>query len=223
MNRIIFLDTETTGLKFEEGHRIVDIAAVESINRVITGRHFHSYVNPLRNSDIKAFEIHQLSEEFLSNKPLFEDIAQEFLEFIGDATLVIHNAQFDLGFINHELNKSRLPLLTNQIIDSLTTARSEIKGLSSYRLDALCDYFKVDRSKRIFHGALLDAELLAEVYLQLTRKQSGLDINSFDHLQFKKYWLNNPPKVREFIPNEIDLKENQELVKKIAKNSPSLW
>ena len=165
--REIVLDTETTGFEPNEGDRIVEIGAVELFNHLPTGRTYHQYINPKRNMPEAAFNVHGLSEEFLSDKPVFKDIAQEFIDFIKDSKLVIHNASFDMKFLNAELgwiNRPALPM--HQAIDTLAIARRKFPG-SPASLDALCRRFGIDNSSRTLHGALLDSEILAEVYLEL--------------------------------------------------------
>lgn len=174
--RQIFLDTETTGLDPRSGHRIVEIAAVEMCNRQLTGRHFHYYLNPERESDASALQIHGLTREFLQDKQKFREICEAFLEFIESAELLIHNAPFDVGFLDHELGLIKLPPLKNycaEITDTLMLAKELHPGKRN-NLDALCERYQVDHSKRTLHGALLDAELLAEVYLAMTRGQESL-------------------------------------------------
>jgi len=178
MKREIVLDTETTGLNPATGDRIVEIGCVELINHLPTGKHLHLYVNPERSMPEEAFRVHGLSEEFLSDKPLFSDIAEQFMEFLGDATLVIHNAAFDIGFLNAELERIRRPRLVNEVIDTVMVARSVFPG-ARVSLDALCKTFGIDNSKRVLHGALLDSEILAEVYLELIGgRQVGLELVS---------------------------------------------
>ena len=165
--REIVLDTETTGFEPSEGDRIVEIGAVELFNHLPTGRTYHQYINPKRNMPEAAFNVHGLSEEFLSDKPVFKDIAQEFIDFIKDSKLVIHNASFDMKFLNAELgwvNRPALPM--HQAIDTIAIARRKFPG-SPASLDALCRRFGIDNSSRTLHGALLDSEILAEVYLEL--------------------------------------------------------
>jgi len=165
--REIVLDTETTGFEPSEGDRIVEIGAVELFNHLPTGRTYHQYINPKRNMPEAAFNVHGLSEEFLSDKPVFKDIAQKFTDFIKDSKLVIHNASFDMKFLNAELgwvNRPALPM--HQAIDTLAIARRKFPG-SPASLDALCRRFGIDNSSRTLHGALLDSEILAEVYLEL--------------------------------------------------------
>lgn len=165
--REIVLDTETTGLKPAEGHRIVEIGCVELRNHIPTGNAFHKYINPERDMPTEAFQVHGLSEGFLSDKPVFAEIVGEFLEFIGDSKLVIHNAAFDTAFINAELKPlgfASIPM--SQTVDTVRMARDKFPGAQA-NLDALCRRFNIDSSARTKHGALLDAELLAEVYLEL--------------------------------------------------------
>lgn len=165
--REIVLDTETTGLDPFTGDRIVEIGAVELFNHMPTGKTYHQYINPQRDMPAGAFAVHGLSEEFLSNKPLFKDIAQAFLDFAGDAPLVIHNASFDMKFLNAELKWCKHPLLPmSQALDTLEIARKKYPGAKN-SLDALCRRFAINNSARTLHGALLDSEILAEVYLEL--------------------------------------------------------
>ena len=165
--REIILDTETTGLDPASGHRIIEIGCVEIFNKVKTGAFFQVYINPERDVPMEAFKIHGISSEFLKDKKKFAKIAHEFLEFIGDTTLVIHNARFDLKFLNFELKKISLPEINiKNVVDTLDMARRKFPG-SPASLDALCKRFNINLSKRDKHGALLDSELLAEVYLGL--------------------------------------------------------
>jgi DNA polymerase-3 subunit epsilon len=166
--REIILDTETTGLNPKDGHKIVEIGCIEMVNRVRTGKFFHHYINPKRDMPIEAYNIHGISSEFLQDKPIFQVIAREFIEFIEGATLIIHNASFDLKFLNHELSLVKLPSINDKlVIDTLLMARKKFPG-SPASLDALCKRFNIDLTKRDKHGALLDSELLAEVYIELT-------------------------------------------------------
>lgn len=165
--REIVMDTETTGLEPAEGHRIVEIGAVELFNQLPTGRTYHQYINPQRAMPKEAFDVHGLGDDFLRDKPLFKTIAPAFLEFIGDARLVIHNASFDMKFLNAELEAAGFPTLPlNRALDTVAVARKKFPG-SPASLDALCRRFGVDNSAREKHGALLDSEILAEVYLEL--------------------------------------------------------
>lgn len=176
MLRQILLDTETTGLSTEEGHRIIEIGCLEMVNRRLTGKHFHRYLNPERKIDPGAVEVHGLTAEFLSDKPLFSEIFNELLAFIDGAELIIHNAPFDVGFLNYEFKQANRPNLIQDhcsILDTLQLARRKHPGQRN-SLDALCQRYNVDNSNRQFHGALLDAELLAQVYVHLTGGQTQL-------------------------------------------------
>lgn len=165
--REIVLDTETTGFEPSEGHRIVEIGGVELFNHVPTGRTYHQYINPQRPMPAEAFAVHGLGDEFLRDKPLFREVGQAFLDFVGDAKLVIHNAAFDMKFLNAELGWASLRVLPmDQAVDTLAIAKRRFPG-SPASLDALCRRFGVDNSAREKHGALLDSEILAEVYLEL--------------------------------------------------------
>ena len=178
--RQIVLDTETTGLETSQDHRIIEIGCVELVNRKLTGKHYHQYINPQRKVDEGAMQVHGITDEFLEDKPLFANIVDEFLAFVGDAELVIHNAPFDVGFINHELSKlTKYPKSIAglcSIIDTLAIARNKHPGQRN-NLDALCKRYAVDNSQRDLHGALLDAEILADVYLIMTGGQVNLNIN----------------------------------------------
>ena len=165
--REIVLDTETTGLDPGQGHRLVEVGCVELLNRIPTGATFHAYLNPEREVPAEAYAIHGLSTEFLSDKPLFLDVADDFLAFIADAPLVIHNASFDHGFLNAELKRIERELIARErLIDTLMLARRK-HSAGPYNLDALCARYGIDNSRRSKHGALLDAEILAEVYVEL--------------------------------------------------------
>jgi DNA polymerase-3 subunit epsilon len=176
MREIVF-DTETTGLSPLNGDRVVEIGCVEMFNRCETGRSFHSYFNPGRSMPIEAENVHGLSERFLSDKPVFADVVEELLAFIGEAPMIAHNASFDFGFINHELGACGRPsVCMTRMVDTLAIARQKFPG-AKHSLDALCSRFGVDRSQRIKHGALLDAQLLAQVYVELTGgRQIGLGL-----------------------------------------------
>ena len=177
--REIVLDTETTGLSPRDGHRIVEIGCVELVNHVATGETYHQYVNPERPMPEEAFAIHGLSEEFLSDQPVMADVMDGFVEFAGDAALVIHNAEFDMRFINAELDrlgKDELPM--SRAVDTVRMAREKFPGAPA-SLDALCRRFNIDNSSRSLHGALLDAQLLAEVYLELIGgRQPNLELKA---------------------------------------------
>jgi DNA polymerase-3 subunit epsilon len=179
MMRQIILDTETTGLDPVKGHRIIEIGCLELVNRRLTGKVFHYYLNPERDIDTGAVAVHGITKEFLANKPKFNEILPNFLEFVTDAELVIHNAPFDLGFINAELKKSKHKKSIETyctVLDTLVLARKNYPGQRN-SLDALCKRLKVDNSNRKYHGALLDAELLAEVYLQMTGGQVAMNLS----------------------------------------------
>lgn len=177
--REIVLDTETTGLSPHEGHRLVEIGCLELFNHVATGKVYHTYIDPERDMPDGAFQVHGLSTEFLRGKPKFAEVADAFLAFIGDDPLVIHNASFDMTFINWELEKAgRAPLPRSRAVDTLEIARQRFPGAQN-NLDALCRRFGVDNSGRTRHGALLDSELLAEVYLELMGgRQPGLVLHA---------------------------------------------
>jgi len=177
--RQIVLDTETTGLDPSQGHKIIEIGCVELFNRRLTGRHYHQYINPEREIDAGALAVHGISNAMLNDKPVFARIADAFLEFVGDAELVIHNAAFDIGFIDSELNSLRpgFGSITKRcnVIDTLLMARNKHPGQKN-NLDALCKRYGVDNSQRDLHGALLDAEILADVYLLMTGGQTALSL-----------------------------------------------
>src|SRR5215831_12904937 len=165
--REIVLDNETTGLDPYQGHRLVEIGCIELVNRIPSGQTFHRYLNPERDVPAEAFAVHGLSADFLKNKPLFSEVAVEFVDFIADAPLVIHNASFDIGFINAELERAGHAIVSrDRLVDTLLLARRKHAGAAN-RLDDLCARYGIDNSRRTKHGALLDAELLAEVYLEL--------------------------------------------------------
>jgi len=179
--RQIILDTETTGLEPSDGHRIIEIGCVELVNRRITGNTYHQYIQPDRVIDAGAREVHGITDQFLADKPRFADITEEFVAFIRGAELIIHNAPFDVGFINHEfslLGKSMAPLSDHcTIVDTLAIARRLHPGQRN-NLDALCKRYQIDNSQRELHGALLDAEILADVYLAMTGGQATLSLDS---------------------------------------------
>ncbi len=180
--RQIFLDTETTGLSPENGDRVIEIGCVEMVNRRLTGRNLHHYLNPERPNSEDAVRIHGLTDEFLADKPLFAAVVDELLEYLAGAELVIHNAAFDLGFLDEELRRvGRAPLREHVagVVDSLLLAREMFPGKSN-SLDALCRRLEVDNTNRTLHGALLDAGLLAEVYIRMTRGQESLVIDGLD-------------------------------------------
>ncbi|MBU3022701.1 DNA polymerase III subunit epsilon [Aestuariibacter sp. A3R04] len=178
--RQIVLDTETTGIEPREGHRIIEIGCVEVINRKLTGNHFHVYINPQREIEQEAIEVHGITNEFLADKPVFADVADDFIRFIDGGQLVIHNAAFDVGFMDHEfaMNASTATVKTHDIctvLDTLLLARKMHPGQKN-NLDALCKRYGIDNSHRQLHGALLDAEILADVYLMMTGGQTKLNL-----------------------------------------------
>ncbi len=178
--RQIFLDTETTGLSPESGDRVIEIGCVEMLNRRLSGRNLHFYLNPERANSEDAVKVHGLTDEFLADKPLFGAVADEFLEYVSGAEIVIHNAAFDVGFLNEELRRLGRPKFTefvSGVNDSLMMAREMFPGKSN-SLDALCKRLEVDNSNRSLHGALLDAGLLADVYINMTRGQNSLVIDA---------------------------------------------
>ena len=224
--RRIALDTETTGLNPLDGHRIVEIGCIELDVNIPTGKEWHAYVNPQRAMPEAAFAVHGLSEAFLLKKPLFKDIAKDFFDFITGAELVIHNAKFDIGFLNSELKRIGMPLIEmKNTIDTVQLAREKIPGAAA-SLDALCKRFEIDLSIREKHGALLDAKLLAEVYLELTGgRQASLTL-----IQKNKEKINEEAKEEKQSLEELkfeiakltekDKEEHKEMLKKI--NSP-IW
>lgn len=178
MIREIVLDTETTGLDPKSGDRLIEIGCIELIGHLPTGKHYQAYINPDRDVPIGAQSVHGITDEFLKDKPKFAAVVDEFLAFVGDATLVIHNAQFDMGFLNHELKLLGRPALESDVIDTVALARKKFPGARA-SLDALCQRFNIDISHRSLHGALKDVELLAKVYLELIGgRQTGLGLSS---------------------------------------------
>ena len=216
--RQIFLDTETTGLDPAQGHRIIEIAAIEMINRQVTNNQFHTYINPEREIDEAAQEVHGLTLEFLSDKPSCDSISESFINFIADSELIIHNAPFDIGFLNMELGRIKKGVVEDfveMITDSLVMAR-ELRPGQRNNLDALCRYYEVDNSERNLHGALLDSLLLAEVFIGMTRGQDALEIDFNNQeklsIDFDKKILN---KLRIIRASETDLELHQDYLKKI--------
>lgn len=220
--REIVLDTETTGLDPAAGHRIVEIGCVELINHLPTGRHFHRYVNPERDMPTEAFAVHGLSAEFLAGHPVFAEVVGDFLEFIGDAPLVIHNAEFDMGFVNAEIGRLGFPPLPRQrAVDTVAIARRRFPGAQA-NLDALCRRFEIDNSSRTKHGALLDAELLAEVYLELIGgRQPGLELAAVRAaIASPAAIVREPRPARPHAPSPDELEAHQAFV---AKLKNPLW
>ena len=231
--RQIVLDTETTGLDPDQGHRVIEIGCVEIQNRRLTGNHFHYYLNPDRDIDEAAIEVHGLTREFLSDKPRFKQIEKEFLEFVRGAELVIHNAPFDIGFLDAELKRSKSEV-TNMasvcgVLDSLVLAREKHPGQRN-NLDALCKRYGVDNTQRDLHGALLDAEILADVYLVMTSGQSSLSLRADDDedpaAQHAVRELDpNRPALPVIAATEEELAEHQARLEALAKSSARgcLW
>ena len=224
--RQVFLDTETTGLYPAQGHRIIEIAAVEAINRRVTDKHFHVYLNPDREIDAAAQEVHGITLEFLQDKPRFADIVNELLDFVADAELVIHNAPFDMGFLNAELGKAGLENLektAGNIIDTLKMAKDMRPGQRN-NLDALCRHFGIDNSKRTLHGALLDAELLAEVYMAMTRGQDSLMMDMLEEAlpQSEEGETLNAISLKVLSASAEELGEHEAYVKALNKGD-NLW
>ena len=203
MTRHIILDTETTGLSPEQGHRIVEIGAIEMINFSPTGKQLHIYVNPEREMEAEAERIHGLSTAFLSDKPLFIDIAQQLIDFIGDDDLVIHNAPFDVGFLNAELLRCKIaPLSMDRVIDTLSLARQKFPGAQA-SLDALCRRFDIDNTHRDLHGALVDADLLASVFVELKGgRQPGLALQTEQEESHNKTVQDNTLSLSGFLVEE---------------------
>lgn len=221
--REIVLDTETTGLDPQAGHRVVEIGCIELVNLVATGRTFHVYFNPEMPMPAGAQDVHGLSDEFLSDKPLFADKAAEFLEFLGEDQLVIHNAQFDIGFLNAELERAGHKKLSNPYIDTVSVARRKFPGQRA-SLDSLCERFGIDNSNRVKHGALLDSELLAEVYLELSggrQRDLGLAAEATTAVSTTLVVANLPVRPpRPHAPSEEELAAHAAFLKQI---SDPLW
>lgn len=231
--RQIVLDTETTGMDVKLDNRIVEIGCVEIINRRLTGNNFHVYINPERDSEEGALEVHGLTSEFLSDKPLFRDIAQDFVDYISGAELIIHNAGFDVPFLNHELQKleGNQTLIKDlcSVVDSLSIARQKHPGQKN-TLDALCKRYGIDNSGRELHGALLDAELLADVFLLMTGGQRDLSWESAD--ASKNSYGNSQEAAKKIAREKLTLKilkaNNEELsahqaiLEKLRKSNPEM-
>jgi DNA polymerase-3 subunit epsilon len=198
--RQVILDTETTGLEPSQGHRIIEIGCVEMVNRKLTGNHYHQYIQPEREIEEQAIEVHGITNEFLKDKPIFATIAQDFLDFVKDSELVIHNAPFDIGFLDHELKLighqcQSIVEHSGRMMDTLVLARQKHPGQKN-NLDALCKRYDVDNSQRDLHGALLDAEILADVYLMMTGGQTALQLNSGDSVDSGANQLMNKENIR---------------------------
>ena len=217
-NKLIMLDTETTGLKPQEGHRIIEIGAVVVMNREITDTHYHQYINPKFDVDPEALAVHGLSNEFLADKPLFARVVDEFIAFVEGAELVIHNAAFDVGFINHELNLCGKDFQIEdicKITDSLDFAKKKHPGAKN-NLDALCRRYGISNEHRTLHGALLDSEILALVYLAMTGGQTKLNLDASNQQNNKtiEFDLSSLPSLLEVIPTDDEVKAHLEWLKK---------
>jgi DNA polymerase III subunit epsilon len=226
-NRIVVLDTETTGLNPQDGHRIIEIGCVELINRRATGNRFHVYINPGRDIDQGAIEVHGITNQFLEDKPRFGDILDDFIAFIKGAELVIHNAPFDVGFINYEfslLEKAETVDEYSAVFDTLAFARKKHPGQRN-SLDALCKRYSIDNSHRELHGALLDAEILADVFLLMTGGQSSLldegesAGQESKSIQRPTHLANNRPALTVIYCSAEELVEHQQCLDAIAKDS----
>ncbi len=214
----VFLDTETTGLSFRDGHKIVEIACIETKDLITTGKVFHKLINPKRSVPEEAFEIHGFSQEFLSDKETFDQIADEFLSFIKDKKIIIHNASFDLGFLNGELGSIQKEKINKKlIIDSLEVARNKFPGTSN-SLDALCKRFNIDLSRRSKHNALLDCELLREAYISLLdAKEPKFNLtNTVSEINIKKAKDYNKKIVK---ISEVEIKKHKEFLKSELKKN----
>ena len=198
--REIVMDTETTGLDPLRGDRLVEIGCLEIFNRMPTGQTFHVYINPERDMPQEAFNVHGLSAEFLSTKPLFHEVVDDFMNFIGDSPLVIHNGMFDLGFINAELDRIKRPAVPRErLVDTLLLARRKHPGVSN-RLDDLCSRYAIDNSRRTKHGALLDAELLAEVYVDLVGARQSQLLLASDAQEIRVNAAGDAPRRQRLVP-----------------------
>jgi DNA polymerase-3 subunit epsilon len=231
VKRQVILDTETTGISTAEDHRIIEIGCVEMVNRRLTGQTFHQYINPHREIDAGAIEVHGITNEFLADKPSFEDIAEDFLQFIEGAELIIHNAPFDVGFIDHELKKlsgeNRRVNSLCTVLDTLKMARDKHPGQKN-NLDALCKRYDVDNSNRELHGALLDAEILADVYLAMTGGQVSMLLAAEEEVETKsssdnevEETLSSVPsrKLRVIRASEEELAAHEAMLEKVQKSS----
>jgi DNA polymerase III subunit epsilon len=230
--RQVVLDTETTGLQPADGHRIIEIGCIELINRKFTGNRYHQFINPEREVEEGALAVHGITNQFLQDKPVFADIAQKFMDFISDAELIIHNAPFDIGFINHELNltKQNWKPLTKycRVIDTLVMARQLHIGQRN-NLDALCKRYSVDNSQRDLHGALMDAHLLAQVYLAMTGGQGSL----FEDMQPTAVKTEKQTdvvfttpvsrKIPVLLASEHELVEHEKQLQKMQEKGQCLW
>lgn len=230
MSRQIVLDTETTGLNPRQGNRIIEIGCVELVNRKLTGNNFHRYINPERDSEEGALAVHGLTTEFLSDKPKFSEIVEEFLEYIQGAELIIHNAPFDMGFLNAEfelLGRGTFNQYVGEVIDSLVQAKELHPGKRN-SLDALCDRYEISNSHRKLHGALLDAELLADVFLAMSRGQNSfisLDDEAEKQVQTVEQVVIDDGNYDIFVQraNDAETETHLKQLEDIGKNGSSVW
>ncbi|MFN3883575.1 MAG: DNA polymerase III subunit epsilon [Rhodocyclaceae bacterium] len=227
MQRQVILDTETTGLEWRQGDRVIEIGCIELVNRRPSGRRFHRYLNPERPIGAGAQAVHGITDEFLADKPRFADIADELLEFLSGAEVIIHNAAFDVGFLDFELSlieRGPLASVCAVITDTLKMAREQRPGKKN-SLDALCSEFGIDNSNRQLHGALLDAELLAEVYLAMTRGQESLMIALDGGAAMNFSFSGERPPIRVLAPSADELAEHERVLAEIDKESggKTLW
>lgn len=215
--REIVLDTETTGLRVKEGHRIIEIGCVELVNKVKTGRTFHTYLNPQRKIDPAAYEVHGISDEFIAGKPTFSKIAEQFMDFIGNSNLIIHNAVFDMQFINQELTISgRYTIPMHRAVDTLFMARKKFPG-SQASLDALCRRFNISLYHREKHGALIDAELLALVYIEMSSGSQGqIKLENYNNISVH---LKSDYPNRTFIASEDELQRHDSIMKLLKEST----
>jgi len=208
----IVLDTETTGLSVRDGHRIVEIGCIELEDLVYSKKKFHCYLNPERKVSEKALEVHGYTDEFLSNKKKFKEIVEEFLSFIEGKKLIIHNAEFDLSHINHELDLLGMGKIKNEVVDTLVLARDKFPG-SSISLDALCKRYRIDNSRRVQHTALIDCDLLAKVYINLIdQKEPTLDFQNKDEIDYKKFKSKTSYFKKVIKPTVEEIKKHQDYI-----------
>ncbi len=227
-NKLIMLDTETTGLKPQDGHRIIEIGALVVVNREVTDEHYHQYINPMYQVDAEALAVHGLSNEFLADKPVFERIVDAFIDFVSGAELVIHNAPFDVGFINHEFSLCGKNLQLEDICtitDSLEYAKRKHPGAKN-NLDALCKRYGISNEHRSLHGALLDSEILAQVYLAMTGGQTKLNLSANEEQNNAQlnFDLSNLPPLKAVVADAEELAEHEKwLAEHSSEQNPFLF
>ena len=222
--RQIVLDTETTGLRPSEGHRVIEIAAIEIVDYLPTGNTYQQYINPQRDVPESSFKVHGLSYEFLKDKPLFENVINKFLEFVGNDPIIAHNVDFDVGFLNYELNTCGKESLKNEKIDTVSIAREKFPG-QSVSLDALCKRFAIDNTQREKHSATVDTELLARVYIELMdARELSLDLNNSVEVKNSPVTFNTEKIKNRNLPSRLSEKEkelHQSFIQTLGKNS--IW